>query len=603
MRSTLVHLGLASLWAGLSLACDQSSMPPPRSHCPDACSDAGGVDGGAAQDGPGSPDGSTASDAGSCANAPLCVERHLDEPPTFDSCIYASPLVVSSQGEELLLVAPRDGAITALSTQSGERVFEIVLPHAADETTSVIATPALDGQGRAFVAYHTERGGVRLAQRVVVIDLEQRKLDAAFEPLTLSAEKPTHDGTGTVSFLASHSLARAALQFASTQASPDGFVYVSFGNARDVQPWHGWMFELDIAAWHAGGTGALRSVLLTTPGDECPVEGQSGSRDMICGGGIWSPTGPVIVADEAHDSYELLVPTGNGLLDFTRQHYANSLLRVGPGLAFDPGCDATACATFDPHSPADDCVSSCSNIFVPRLRTGDLPPAASEPECDGKPLLDCYAALDYDLGANTPAKVELADKALWVMPAKDGAVYLVDGEHLGTLHDREVLIPACGTADDRCSADWAGMMVTQPKIVQVNGEPLALIPTFVFDRTHPAGLVALAVVEGSEGPELVQRWQAPRFDSEEAHTRFRRHPSNVVTFEAAGRTYAAWVDVVGNGHGTLLVVDVANGEIVERVELTGRGRRFITPAVHERVLWMTSCNDNDGPGVVESFRF
>jgi hypothetical protein len=309
------------------------------------------------------------------------------------------------------------------------------------------------------------------------------------------------------------------------------------------------------------------------------------------------------VPNEAHDSYEIMVPTGNGLLDFSRQHYANSLLRVQPGLAFDPGCDAAACASFDPHAPAEACVSSCANIFVPRLRAGDMPPAASEPVCDGKPLLDCYAALDYDLGANTPARMELADKTVWVMPAKDGAVYLLDADHLGTLHDREVVIPACGSADDRCGADWAGMMVTEPKIVHVEGEPLALVPTFVFDRTHPAGLVALAIEEGAGGPELVQRWQAPRFDSEEARTRFRRHPSNLVTFEAAGRTFAAWVDVVTDGHGTLLVVDTANGEIVERAELAGRGRRFITPAVHERVLWMTSCNDNNGPGLVESFRF
>jgi hypothetical protein len=601
MSRTHAYLGLASSLA-LSLSCYEST-PVRAPDCERPCPDASGVDAGVAVDA-GALDGSVDEDAGACPERPLCVERHLEAPPMFDSCIYASPLVITSRGEELLLVAPKDEAVTALSLRDGEPVFEVALPHAEGEGTAVLATPVLDEQGRLFVAYHTEQGGVRTSQRVVAIDLERRALDPELAPLTLAAEKPTYDGMGMVSFLPSRSLARSALRFGKTAALPEGLVYVSFGNAQDIQPWHGWMFELDLAAWRTNGSAAaIRSVLLTTPEDDCPVAGQSGSRDMICGGGIWAPAGPVIVPDAENDSFDIVVPTGNGLLDLTRQSYAHGLLRMGPGLDFDPVCDMTACTPFNAMSPTEACLGSCRNLFVPRLRPHDLPIAAHETRCMGKTLMECYALLDYDLGANTPARVELEEGAVWVMPAKDGAVYLLDAGDLGLLHDREVVIPACGSLDDRCGADWAGMMVTEPKIVQVDGGPVALIPSFVFDGTHPAGLSAFAIVEGAQGPELDLRWQAPRFDSEEARTRFRRHPSNVVTFDSAGRTFAAWVDVVKSGHGTLLVVDVAGGEIVERLQLDGPGRRFITPVAHERVLWTTSCNDNNGPGVVESFRF
>jgi len=132
-------------------------------------------------------------------------------------------------------------------------------------------------------------------------------------------------------------------------------------------------------------------------------------------------------------------------------------------------------------------------------------------------LLQCYAALDWDLGANAPAETTLGGKRLLVLPGKDGALYLIDADHLGTLYDRLVVAPPCGTPDDRCLADWAGMMVTQPA---VDAETqLLLVPTFEFDRTHPAGVVAVAI---EPGPRLAIRWQSPQGD--EAERQFRRHP-------------------------------------------------------------------------------
>jgi hypothetical protein len=539
-------------------------------------------------------------DGGDCPTE-VCVARHLTIDPTFADCIYASPLLARSQGEDWVIVIPQHGKVTALSPSDGHIEFEVALPSPDDRQPSTIATPVIVGH-RLFVAYQIEEAsGRRERHRVVAIDLENRALDGEFELVELAATQPTWDGTGQVDFRADHALSRATLAFGTTEASPEGFIYVSFGNARDIQPWHGWVFELDLEQWRTSGANFAQSaVLLTSPEDYCPVEGQSGSRDMICGGGIWAPSGLLVLPNEAGTSFELIVPTGNGLLDLDERSYANSILRTGPGLSFTPSCSPAACSPFDPIAPAPACLDSCTNIFMPRLLPADAPIAPASGACDGKTLLECYATLDYDLGANTPAFTTLGDKRLFVLPAKDGAVYLFDADHLGTLYDREVIVEQCGAAGDACSADWAGMMVTKPVLAQANGETLALIPTFMFDHTHAAGMVALAVVDGPQGPKLEQRWTAPRFDSEEAVTSFRRHPSRAVLL--GDGQHVAWVDVARPETGTLYIVRVADGEIVARAPLSGHGRRYIEPLVHDHVLWTTSCSDNEGPGIVESFR-
>ena len=82
---------------------------------------------------------------------------------------------------------------------------------------------------------------------------------------------------------------RAALVNAGRKHNSKGMLYVSFGNSSDIQPWHGWLFELDLDAWAARGVAAaINAVLLSTPESSCGIPGESGSSDMICGGGIWT---------------------------------------------------------------------------------------------------------------------------------------------------------------------------------------------------------------------------------------------------------------------------------------------------------------------------
>jgi hypothetical protein len=394
-------------------------------------------------------------------------------------------------------------------------------------------------------------------------------------------------------------LSRSEVVFGATDLNPEGFIYVSFGNARDIQPWHGWVFELDVESWRTSGApSAVTSVLLTTPETDCPVEGQSGSRDMICGGGVWAPSGPVIYPYDG--TFELIVPTGNGELNFNRKDYANTLMRTGPGLAFEDGCDALLCDDFDTSAPAEDCVESCANVFVPRLLPSDPPLQPQSGACDDLTFFECYAALDYDLGANSPTRVETSAGPMYVLPAKDGSVYLVDGVHLGTMHDRLTIIEQCGTTTQGCLADWAGMMVTQPEITHIDGTPVAIIPTFIRDLAHEAGIVAVGIHAENGEATLSEMWRFPAAGSAEAVSRFRLWPGRPVLTTVGGEVIA-WVVEVRGPPGVLHGIAVSDGTVRFQVTLNGKGRRFVQPLVVEQTLFLPSCNSNSGPGVLEAY--
>lgn len=543
---------------------------------------------------------------------------------TFAGCVLASPLAYEASAGAQAIVASGDGRVVALDPATGATAWSVALPHEDGRMAHVIATPAIvGGADRLVVAWQDvpadavdPAAAPRTAHHVALIDLARGALDEAFPVLTLAGSAPSADGTGEVRFAPGNALSRSRLVHVPAELAGGGralgLAYVSFGNARDIQPWHGWVFELDLDAWRDGGEGAaISSLLLTTPSTSCGTPGESGSDDMICGGGVWAPAGPVLVPTPGGDArFELLVPTGNGALDLTTRSYANTLMRVrGPGLAFDPGCDAAACAGFDVLAPSPDCLASCRDLFVPRLRAEDAPFDA--PGCEGLPFFACYAALDWDLGADSPALVALRDPAsggpgprVIVLPAKDGGVYLFDADHLGTLYDRLQLVAACGAGGARCEASWAGMMVTQPKLAEVEGEALAVIATFVPDDAHPAGLVGVRVTMREGTPRLERAWEAPSFASDDARRGFRRHPSGVRLLRFAGEGYAAVVDQgrLGLVDGVLYVVRLADGAIAARAALDGPGQRYAEPLEVGGRLLVPSCDQgNAGPGRVEAW--
>jgi len=105
------------------------------------------------------------------------------------------------------------------------------------------------------------------------------------------------------------------------------------------------------------------------------------------------------------------------------------------------------------------------------------------------------------------------------------SVYLINAEHLGTQYDRLQIVDVCGTKADECKFGWMGMIVTQPVLTSIDEDPVVVIPTFVADKTHPAGLVALKIVLEGGQPKFKRFWQFPDPSSPEAVQTFRSHPS------------------------------------------------------------------------------
>ncbi|RVU41467.1 hypothetical protein EA187_18510 [Lujinxingia sediminis] len=533
----------------------------------------------------------------------------------FESCVFASPMHYHDGAQDWVLAMTGEGQLAAHDVATGEVAWSVELPAPEGEGVFALAQPAWLDDSRLVVAYHTvpadheapyDANVQRLSHRVVVVDLAQRAISSEFEPLTLEATLPANDDA-TLSFRPERALSRGDVVIGRPAGATLGRAYITLGNTRDIQPWHGWAFEIDLDAWADQGAGeAIHAVFNTTPepDENCGPEGTSGSRERRCGGGLWAPTGPLLVEEEG-GGYHLIVGAGNGQLNLDRQDYANTLLRLGPGLSFEPMCDAEACADFNPDAPSLECVESCQDLFIPRLLAGQAPPRPADGRCtDEMTLFECWQEMDY-IGGSTPARVELGEGAVLVYPTKDGHAYLVDAEHMGTMHDRHKLVDLCGTADDACRKTWAGMAVTQPLIMTTEEGPLALIPTFMPDSTHAAGVVALAIVDTEDGPRFERRWEFPTFDKAEAITRFREHPGRVVAAPLKeGGEPVAWLVEVGDpgATGRLIALDPLTGEALFDADLAGRGQRYTWPLRVDDRIFVSSCPSDRAASRLEGYQ-
>lgn len=530
---------------------------------------------------------------------------------SFADCVYASPLAYEGAAGIELIVTVGD-VVAGLDRESGALLWSVDLPEPAARRAMAAAAPVIVGD-LLVVAYQVHANGMtdntldstgtgvgaadsRDGHWVAVIDLAERRLAGDFAPLQIRASVPGNDGT--VTFRASNQFSRSDLVWVPAESGL-GLVYVTYGNVRDIQPWHGWVFEIDLDAWRSDVDDAIAASLVTTPETDCGTSGTSGSRQRICGGGLWAPSGPLLV--ESDESYSLILAPGNGQLDLARNDFANSLMRVGRGLNFAHGCDEAICADFDPDAPDVECVETCDALFVPRPMPGEADPAPESGVCEGLSFFECWQALDY-IGGSTPVFVQVGEDELLVYPTKDGHLYLVDFNNLGVMHDRLQLVEYCGTAEDPCRWDWAGMIVTQPAVVEVDGETRVMVPTFMPDSTHPAGVVSVAVVSTPEGPRLARRWDFPRFDSPEAITRFRAHPTRPALLQRDGATYVVVGEPsVSGGRGRVDVLDVANGARVTTAEMQTNGYRFARPLVVDQRIYVTSCESDRGRGRIEAF--
>lgn len=524
--------------------------------------------------------------------APLGLERAV-RTDDVAGCTYASPVIVSTASATSVVIATTEGVVAAYDVDGALR-WQVAMPAAAGSRAWIGATPVVVDDRWIVVAWQETiaNGEARSRHQVAVLDAATGALDPQFAIATLTASKPAPGG-GTVSFLPANNFSRSSLVHARRTGDELGVVYVSFGNIRDIQPWHGWVFELDLDAWRAGGA-AIANTMVTTLESNCGPAGESGSDKMLCGGGVWAPSGPTLVP--RGDDYELWIATGNGLLDVEHGQFANAVLRTGRGLAIDPACDAS-CAGFDPIAPSEACMSSCGNLFMPRLAPGDPALAPPDGRCAGLSFLQCSAKLDFALGSSSPVFATTASgREVGIQPSKDGALYLFDAHHMGPMLQRLRVRDICGSNGGTCTANWAGTMVTQPALAQVDGAPVVIVPTFYFDHTNPAGVVALDLYEDADGPHLRERWSAPARDSAEAVERFREHTGRAAVIEYPGFGPQVVIADPDDGGGLLYLIDAATGAIRARGALDGAGRKYIRPAVVGTRAFVASCNGGPDTG-------
>lgn len=238
---------------------------------------------------------------------------------------------------------------------------------------------------------------------------------------------------------------------------------------------------------------------------------------------------------------------------------------------------------------------------MPRDTPGEPFPQPESGVCAGLTLFQCWERLDY-VGGSTPVHLRWEDRELLVYPTKDGAVYLIDWEHFGTLCDRKQLVAVCGTASDRCSQDWAGMIVTEPLVVG-GTQPTIIVPTFMPDRTHEAGVFGLRLGGSAAGPQLERAWQYPPAGSAEAQAAFREHPSRAAALQIDGRSIALLVEVRrGGARGRLLALDTLDGSKLAEALLDGPGYRFTKPLVLGDRVVVPSCSGESGPSHLELFQ-
>lgn len=500
-----------------------------------------------------------------------------------------------------MIVSVANGLIAALDANTGQTDWQLMLPAPQGGEVQLISTPVMIGD-KLVVLYQCLEQAVRTSHRMAVIDLNRHQLDPGLPMLEINAEQTASDGKGKVTFNTKTAFSHAELKHFKPAGANLGKVYAGFGSSGDVQPFHGWLFEVDLDAWQQHGVKqAISNILLVTPEADCPSKMEYGTQEMICGGGIWSPTGIAVVPSGKNDA-EIFIPTGNGQVDIARHDYANSVLKVKPGLQFTDGCDLDLCKNFNPKQPDEACISSCSNLFIPRLAQGNAPIKPADGECDDKDFWECIAWLDFDLGANTPVKITLANgKDLLVQAGKDGGVYLIDANHLGKQYDRLQIAELCGTKTDGCSRTWMGMIVTEPQHTMIDGEAVVIVSTFMPDKSHPAGLVALKITEENGVPKFKRFWQFPDAKSPEALTTFRSHPSTPTLTQNAEGDATIWIVDIGQ-QGTLYGVRVKDGQLQIKQTLQGTGRQQSRPLFYSNTVYIASVTPSTGKAFLEAYR-
>lgn len=527
----------------------------------------------------------------------LVFPTKTDPVLVFRRNFWASPQLAELPGAApFLVVTASEGIIATLEPASGRTNWSLRLPCEPVHDVRVLATPVQAGD-RLVVVYsciHQHTG--KYSHHAAVIDLRLGGVDDGFPIVELTAEIPASDGAGTVRFAPATHQPRSALAYIPTETGM-GRVYVSFGSTNDVEAWHGWLFELDLEAWRRGPPQrAISAVFVTTSEADC----DDGTHGRICGGGIWAHSGPQI--HRAADGFEIVVQTGNGRLNLGRRDYAQSLLRLRPGLEFTPECNSQLCANEDPTEPSPACLESCKNLFVPRLLPEDTPLRPADGSCNNQSYLQCLELQDWDFGANAPVRIELpGGPEVYVTAGKAGDVFLVDADTLGRMYDRKQATALCGTAGGLCALAHEGAIMTQPQVGWIDGSAIVVIPTFNPDPHHSAGVIAYKIALTAGQPQLRELWRVPDPATPEAKAWFRAPPTRPVIHEFEGEP-VAWV-ADNAAEGRVLGIRVRDGRILANVRTAGWPMRNAKPVLHRNILYLpTAFPKRDDQTWIEAYR-
>lgn len=517
------------------------------------------------------------------ARLPLRQPNQYVNPEPITAHLYTgewgpSPQLAEVEGLPPMLIVPSaDGLVTAFDAASRRRVWQVALPRASQHSVWVMADPvrAVDQLVFAYswLPWIPQSQGTR-SHHAAVIDLRRGIVNTEFPPIEFAAQARGVDDA-IISFDPEFHHARSGLAHVPVQGGL-GLVYVGFGADRDQGIWHGWLYEIDLEAWRrTRGAKALANVLVTTPVTDCTAEQKN------CGGGVWAFAGPQIYRTSA--GYEILVQTGNGRLDLSRNSYAQSLIRLTPGLKFAPRCDTGLCAKGDPKDPSRACLDSCRNLFVPRLMAGDPPLDPVDGSCRGVSFLRCLDIHDWDFGGGSPMRFESDGKAFYLTASKVGGIYLIDAERLGVLYDRKQAATLCGVANSPCPAIYEGLALAQPQIGRVGQKIIAVVPTFNPDKKSSAGVVGYEVETGKT-PKLKEIWRTPATNTPEARQWFREPPTRLVISDVDGAP-VAWI-ADNSEIGRLLAIRLRDGHILANIRTNGRPMRNAKPVVYKDVIYL-----------------
>jgi hypothetical protein len=147
------------------------------------------------------------------------------------------------------------------------------------------------------------------------------------------------------------------------------------------------------------------------------------------------------------------------------------------------------------------------------------------------------------------------------------------------------------------------MIVTQPELVWLDERPILLVPTFMPDKTHAAGVVALEVAMEGGVPKLKPFWRWPTTDSAESVERFRRHPSRTRIEPLPSGEEVAWIVETRRGGetGKLLGLHAASGTLLVEADMVGPGQRFSQPLLIGDKLYVNSCDSDEGESRLVGF--